>query len=253
MSQFLHHAPCPNCRSKDNLGIWDDHAYCFGCGYQERWDKGLNLERMKYNKNKDINPNVISLPLDYNTDLPDIAWAWLNNYGLTIDEVYNYKLGWSESNQRLIFPVYGQDEELLFWQGRYLGKDPNQRRKINKHITRGKSSDILHILGKPDLDTVVCCEDMISAIKIARICPAWCLFGSVLSTEALTRASRLYQNLGIYLDRDKAIYALRAHLRASLYFRSCFTIITEKDPKWYSTEQIREILQTHAPNVEMRV
>src|ERR1035437_7929162 len=175
MSQFLHHAPCKQCGSKDNLGVWDDHAYCFGCGFTERWDKGLNLERMKHNKNKDINPNAISLPVDYNTDLPDIAWAWLDNYGLTQDEVYTYKLGWSSHLQRLIFPVYGDGDTLLFWQGRSIPTYPD----MPKHITKGKSSNILHILGNtPASDTVICCEDMISAMKIARFCPAWCLFGS---------------------------------------------------------------------------
>ena len=30
-SNFLHHSPCENCGSKDNVGVWDDHTYCFGC------------------------------------------------------------------------------------------------------------------------------------------------------------------------------------------------------------------------------
>lgn len=34
-SNFLRHAPCPECGSKDNLGVYDDHSFCFGCGYFE--------------------------------------------------------------------------------------------------------------------------------------------------------------------------------------------------------------------------
>ena len=34
-STFLKHAPCPQCGSKDNLGVYDDHSFCFGCGYFE--------------------------------------------------------------------------------------------------------------------------------------------------------------------------------------------------------------------------
>jgi len=30
-SKFLHHSPCENCGSKDNLGVYEDHTYCFGC------------------------------------------------------------------------------------------------------------------------------------------------------------------------------------------------------------------------------
>ena len=29
--KFLHHAPCENCGSRDNLGVYEDHTYCFGC------------------------------------------------------------------------------------------------------------------------------------------------------------------------------------------------------------------------------
>ena len=30
-NKFLHHSPCENCGSKDNVGVWEDHTYCFGC------------------------------------------------------------------------------------------------------------------------------------------------------------------------------------------------------------------------------
>ena len=30
-SKFLYHSPCSDCGSKDNLGIYTDHTYCFGC------------------------------------------------------------------------------------------------------------------------------------------------------------------------------------------------------------------------------
>ncbi len=30
-SKFLHHSPCESCGSRDNLGVWEDHTYCFGC------------------------------------------------------------------------------------------------------------------------------------------------------------------------------------------------------------------------------
>jgi len=30
-SKFLHHSPCENCGSRDNLAVYNDHTYCFGC------------------------------------------------------------------------------------------------------------------------------------------------------------------------------------------------------------------------------
>jgi len=29
--KFLRHAPCNNCGSRDNLAIYENHTYCFGC------------------------------------------------------------------------------------------------------------------------------------------------------------------------------------------------------------------------------
>jgi len=35
-SEFIRHEPCPECKSKDNLGRYSDgHAWCFGCNYRE--------------------------------------------------------------------------------------------------------------------------------------------------------------------------------------------------------------------------
>jgi twinkle protein len=31
MTKFLHHSPCENCGSRDNLAVYEDHTYCFGC------------------------------------------------------------------------------------------------------------------------------------------------------------------------------------------------------------------------------
>lgn len=42
-AQFVRHEPCPSCKSKDNLGRYDDgHGWCFGCGHYE---KGETNER----------------------------------------------------------------------------------------------------------------------------------------------------------------------------------------------------------------
>lgn len=38
-AEFLHHAPCPSCGSKDNLAVYSDgHGYCFGCQHYEPGD-----------------------------------------------------------------------------------------------------------------------------------------------------------------------------------------------------------------------
>ena len=42
--KFLRHEPCPKCGSKDNLARYEDHGFCFGCGYYEGTG-GVEAER----------------------------------------------------------------------------------------------------------------------------------------------------------------------------------------------------------------
>ena len=42
--KFLGHAPCENCGSRDNLGIYENHTYCFGC-HEFKVSKHLRLTK----------------------------------------------------------------------------------------------------------------------------------------------------------------------------------------------------------------
>ena len=46
MSKFIRHDNCPQCGSKDNLAIFDDHEHCFsqGCGYDKQYG-GQRIEQ----------------------------------------------------------------------------------------------------------------------------------------------------------------------------------------------------------------
>ena len=47
-TEFIHHEPCPNCGSKDNLARYSDgHGYCFGCEYLERADGDKKVKETK--------------------------------------------------------------------------------------------------------------------------------------------------------------------------------------------------------------
>jgi twinkle protein len=37
--KFIRHAPCPNCSSRDNLAIYENHSYCFGCEQRTTFNK----------------------------------------------------------------------------------------------------------------------------------------------------------------------------------------------------------------------
>ena len=50
-SNFIRHEPCPACGSKDNLAVYDDHKFCFGCGHYESTKESnvVNIDKGKKN------------------------------------------------------------------------------------------------------------------------------------------------------------------------------------------------------------
>ena len=49
-SEFIKHSPCPDCGSRDNLAIYTNHTYCFGC----HTHKFTNQKNQEVKKEKEI-------------------------------------------------------------------------------------------------------------------------------------------------------------------------------------------------------
>lgn len=87
--RFIRHEACPYCKSKDNVGVYDDgHCYCFGC--HKRWtiDKDeLEQYKMYMNKGKDrFMPEIIKLPGQL-YGIPDrsISLDTCKKFGVTVN------------------------------------------------------------------------------------------------------------------------------------------------------------------------
>ena len=243
MSDFVRHEPCQNCGSRDNVSVWSDgHKYCHGCGWGMPGYKSMSVEDLKKqtkknNNNKEKTYGAINLPYDCTSSLPEEPARWLEKYGVTEREILVNHIQWSALNERLLFPIFDLYGNLVIYQGRFFGTNPDAPR----YSTRGKVDNCLHYVGVPS-DGVILVEDMVSAIKVGRQACAMPLFGSMISIERLIALSSRFKRLVVWLDRDKAKYALKARLRASSYFDEVSTIITDKDPKDYSDAQIRGFL-----------
>jgi len=250
VSNFVKHEPCSQCGSRNNLGVWDDgHKWCFGCGYYQPGDRlGELLSPPDRRKKK----YLIKLPEDYTTQLPKIATEWLDKYHLTKQEIAKHGIGYSDMgiflvnrsvrvHPLLILPIWEGDiagSGVSSWQGRYLGLD----KTLPKYVTFGDYSNHLPVFSPPSGNTmvVICCEDVISAIKISRAIPAMPLLGSFLSKESALRLSKFYHNLTFWLDYDKAKEAVKQADAYRPFFDSTNVIITERDPKDYSTKEIQD-------------
>jgi ribosomal protein S27AE len=228
MSKFIKHIPCPRCGSKDNLGEYDNHYFCFGCKYYKTKDDLASLRsRMQESKSPS---NVISSSINTVSELPQSAMKWLLSYGISLEEIANYNIEWSEDLGILVLL-----KSSSYWQGR------NFKNIGPKYLSNG--SKPLTIYGSGD--TIVLVEDVLSAIKISRLqkfCSAP-LLGSSLSSDFEKKLTEQYRNIYVWLDRDKAKNAIRIKNRLKGLGITSRAIVTPKDPKEYSTMEIEQWLK----------
>ena len=98
--KFLCHAPCNNCGSRDNLAIYENHTYCFGCRIYLKTD-GQTLDLKTINKkekeHKMITGKIEALPkrkitsetckvFNYETGIYNGKHCHISNY---FDKQYN--------------------------------------------------------------------------------------------------------------------------------------------------------------------
>lgn len=189
------------------------------------------------------------LPRDFTREVPASGWKWLLQYGLP----YSYWkpfTGYSPAEERLVLTV---GNPIKFSQGRYLGNDGGEkdgrgkwtRRPPRKWFFWGDGHGFVEVLGKTEdrSSEVVLVEDLISAHKVAQVTPTICLFGTNVHDLAIKELQALKRPVVLWLDGDqysllpKKINRLQTFLRHPVRY-----IYTEKDPKMFSTEEIRNIL-----------
>jgi len=230
MATFLRHESCPECGSRDNLGRYSDGgAFCFGCHYRERGDS-------RAVHSSDPVGDSIHLP-DVSTSFSPAVVAWLAQYDISVPEALKWGWRYNTKDDQLIFPFYGQPNELLLYQARNFSRKP-------KYYNKGSVADVLPIFhsGRPSPALVVV-EDCVSAAKIARINDAMPLLGSHLPATKLMRLKGLYKGLVLWLDSDKLKEAREMETMARFVGFDAKTIYTELDPKEYNVDEIKELLK----------
>ena len=230
VSQFIQHEPCPKCGSKDNLARYaDGHAWCFGCKHHE--PPVFRAIPQMTEKVKSF-----SMPEDSSPQIGVKGWTWLKKYGIMDAETKDFL--WSDSREWLIMPVYDADHNLLAWQARTFKEGDR------KYMTFGPVSDVLNIIGSNN--PIIIVEDLLSAIKVGRQFAAVPLYGSNIPLKTITRLATQFKTMGVWLDMDKSRESLKSQLRASQVFGlgQVRSIFTEKDPKEYSDEEIREKVES---------
>lgn len=248
--QFLYHTSCPSCGSRDNLAVYTDGSWCFGCSYRTGKDnESITSIKEKLMSQIDIdvedaeiieeknNKNVsVAVPTGFTTCVSDVGLTWLRNYQLTPEEIAEYRIEWHQAREALLFPIYDAEGNLIFYQLK------NFKKAQPKYQSCGASGSIVPVFGlagkteRTNVVTIV--EDFISAIKVARRYPCMPLFGSTINPEKLNILADRFKHLVVWLDPDKKQESGKIILEATQYFESTRSIITTQDPKYYTQEQI---------------
>lgn len=239
-SKFLKYEACPRCRANgrdrrgDNLGMYSDgSSHCFSCGYH------IHPKHFVPKVKTDGNENKAVLPRDFTREVPAAGWKWLLQYGLPYTYWKPYT-GYSPSEERLILTV---GDGPKFSQGRYLGSEGHRKWKFygdgHKHV---------EVIGDPFLTAetaaVVLVEDLISQHKVGQVTPTISLFGTHVHDLAVRVLVALKRPVVLWLDKDQyallpaKINRLQTFLRHPVRY-----ISTEKDPKSYGIEEIKELLK----------
>lgn len=170
---------------------------------------------------------LLDLPSDCTYTLPYVCTSWLKQYGLTNQELDTLEVCWSESMGLLIFPIVKENILIGYVGRRFAGEG-------KKYMIRGTKTNFTEIYGRGS--TLVFTEDLVSAIKVARVTSAMPLYGVFL-----TVIPEGYSKYYLWLDKDKQKSSVEQCRKWKQYGYNINPIITDLDPKEYNETQIKEL------------
>jgi hypothetical protein len=174
------------------------------------------------------------LPSDFDNLLPLECNRWLNKYGVLQSEKDTMQVGWSERLGLLIFPFY-KDGEFIGYNGRRF------KGSGSKYVVKGFKKGFSRVYGEGDV--LVFTEDLLSAIRVSRVCAAVPLYGTSLDRDFVINLPKKYNKYVMWLDKDKRVEAMRQAKSMLQYGYPFSSVFTDKDPKDYSAIEIEEILK----------
>lgn len=241
MARCIRHDPCPECGSRDNVGVYDDGSrFCFGCHWWTPPEGAAITDRIhrlltEAEPVDRLGEEFVERPPDYTMEIPDKAFTWVRQY-INGQEIMEHLIGWSPSLERLIFPVYNSAHELLMWSGRYFGDKPD---KYSKWYIQGRKSEHIDLLSSNVLSPrVVFVEDRVSAIKVSRLVSSVCIYGTKIPLEHAKMLSKAFSEAVIWLDSDKRREAVIQATQLSNLFKQVKVVFSDKDPKCYENSEI---------------
>ncbi len=199
---------------------------------------------------------IIGDKVIYNTEAFHIdALKWLYQYFVMDDTIRKYKIGYIPATHRLYFPLHDESGHLIYYITRALISGDK------KYICCSGITAPLYILNPTADDEIVLVEDFISAIRIAQFKPVLFVQGTGITNDIIKHTKKNYASVVTWFDNDAAGMGAASSfenkmrkyendsLESRLYMKKdplkllkIRNITTEKDPKCYTNEEIKEIL-----------
>ena len=229
--------PCPYCNSQTGYQSFDDGQYCHKCHRQTK-EKQLKLKSETIKVSKKLQ--------DYSLNIPKLGMNYLKKYRITDKSIKRFKIGWSEEFQRLVFPYYLDYDYKFSWM-----RDPTGL-KYPKWLYNKGRKDMPYWFHHGDLyvhdncqhfNSLIITEDVISAIRCYEGYDILALGGTNFEKESISEIILQYNRIILWLDGDKAgRTAAKKFCKKWSPWREVIDIRTKKDPKEFSTNEIKEIL-----------
>lgn len=213
--------------------------HCFKCGasaflrhedstFRDR--KRREAEKTAYQEER-LKTNY-NLPSDFTTAIPPEGLAWLGKGGWGSDMIFKHGAGWSDNLGRVVFKVepFGYIARAVY---------PDQTPKY-----LSKTPGASYWCSEPIVDRVCLTEDILSAGKVGQLYPAMAMLGT--DSLNLSIVSKCKQLL-IWTDNDAGGEKARRFIWSKLHWLPSLQVLdikSGKDPKYYSTAEIRRKLET---------
>lgn len=250
---------CPECGENTNTNAMmvshsskSYNGFCFACDHKPFEMKGKQtleeLTELKRINNESLQHTEgarCELPEDFTQDIPLEGRLWLYSNDITDKIKRKYNIGYSKRLRRVVMPVYDTKGDLIWFQCRALvkGQQPKYLQPSGD-----KGSVVFQSKTEEDKGTkerVIVVEDIMSAIRVGEVANTISILGTKADTNQINTLSK-YSTVTTWLDSDKAGRNGSKTIRQAVgLLTDTKDIVTERDPKSYSEQQIEKILCQH--------
>lgn len=249
MAKHVRNTACPECGSRDNLGEYSDgSAWCWGCNVYippTRADRLQSLQQLLEPIRSVDDEDEPVLTTSGTTNFSPEAVQWLVRYDLTIPELLQHGTRFNERTNQLIFHLFDREGKLRCTQARNFSRTAKSKyTNVGDKTTTFPLYQANRSSTEERVRLVILTEDILSAVKVSRQFDSFPLLGTSITKNTLQQLVMMgYQQIIVWLDRDKWRAAIEIAETAKWLGVSARAIYTELDPKEFSNETIKRYIE----------